>query len=341
MRDQYLYYKNLVSDNLRVCLSKNSKKYSKEKKIFVMLAADYENLGDLAITESQILFLKDNFKDYQIHCVYVLDTIKEYKSIKKSLNKNDIFTLIGGGNNGDLYEFIESKRRFILSKFQKNKIVSFPQSVFFSKDSIFKRNFVRLANKNQNLYFFAREGQSYERYNEMNINNVFLVPDIVFYYEKYVKKVKLKSKKDVLFIFRNDKEKLITDDYEKKFLEEIKNRNINYSFSDTCDIVYNDNRTELINKFINNLSNKKLVITDRLHGMILSYITDTPCIVIDNNNHKIKSTYDTWLNNQNFIKMVDFKKEISFLIDELLSLEKIEKENLLEYYDKLLKILKK
>ena len=41
----------------------------------------------------------------------------------------------------------------------------------------------------------------------MNIENTFLVPDIVFYYEKYIKKIKLSDKSGVSFIFRNDKEK--------------------------------------------------------------------------------------------------------------------------------------
>lgn len=341
MKDAYLYYKNLLSSNFHAMFSRNTQKNIDNKKIYVMLAANYPNLGDLAITESQLLFLKDNFPDYKIVCVYVSDTLSEYRNIKKSLNKDDIFTLIGGGNNGDLYEFIESNRRFLLSKFRKNKIVSFPQSVVFSKDSIFKRKFIKLAKQNKNSYFFAREKQSYDRYKNMNIENTFLVPDIVFYYEKYIKKSKLSDKSGVSFIFRNDKEKSMSNSYENMFLEEIKNRKLDYAYADTCDIVYNDNRLELLNNFINNLSQKKLVITDRLHGMILAYITDTPCIVIDNNNHKIKSTYDTWLKNQNFIKMINSEEEIPKLIDELLKLKKIEKEDLSKYYKNLLSILNK
>lgn len=341
MKDAYLYYKNLLSSNFHAIFSRNTQKKIDNKKIYVMLAANYPNLGDLAITESQLLFLKDNFPNYKIVCVYVSDTLSEYKNIKKNLNKDDIFTLIGGGNNGDLYEFIELNRRFLLSKFGKNKIVSFPQSVVFSKDSIFKRKFIKLAKKNKNSYFFAREKQSYNRYKDMNIENTFLVPDIVFYYEKYIKKIKLSDKSGVSFIFRNDKEKSMSNSYENMFLEEIKKRKLDYVYADTCDIVYNDNRLELLNNFINNLSQKKLVITDRLHGMILAYITDTPCIVIDNNNHKIKSTYDTWLKNQNFIKMINSEEEIPNLIDELLKLKKIEKEDLSKYYQNLLSILNK
>ena len=45
--------------------------------------------------------------------------------------------------------------------------------------------------------------------------------------------------------------------------------------------------------------------------------------------------------NQNFIKMINSEKEIPKLIDGLLKLKKIEKEDLSKYYKKLLAILNK
>ena len=47
------------------------------------------------------------------------------------------------------------------------------------------------------------------------------------------------------------------------------------------------------------------------YGMILSYITDTPCIVFSNNNWKIKSTYETWLRGQDIVHV--FNPENSYL----------------------------
>ena len=44
-----------------------------------------------------------------------------------------------------------------------------------------------------------------------------------------------------------------------------------------------------------NFSSSKIVITDRLHGLIFSKITSTPCIAIDNSNNKIRETYNAWL----------------------------------------------
>ncbi|WP_423202829.1 polysaccharide pyruvyl transferase family protein [Morganella morganii] len=52
-------------------------------------------------------------------------------------------------------------------------------------------------------------------------------------------------------------------------------------------------------------SNSKLVVTDRLHGMIFAFITNTPCLVIRNSNHKIEETYKNWISNFNYIKLIN------------------------------------
>ena len=46
-------------------------------------------------------------------------------------------------------------------------------------------------------------------------------------------------------------------------------------------------------KIIKQFSKSKLVVTDRLHGMILSVITGTNCIAFDNSSGKVSGVYDT------------------------------------------------
>ena len=56
--------------------------------------------------------------------------------------------------------------------------------------------------------------------------------------------------------------------------------------------------------------------------MILSYITKTPCIVFNNNNWKIESTYNTWLQDQNIVRLFnseninEFNQLISFMMNQ-------------------------
>lgn len=58
-----------------------------------------------------------------------------------------------------------------------------------------------------------------------------------------------------------------------------------------------------MNKF-KDFQKSKLVITDRLHGMVFCAISGTPCIAFSNYNHKVKGTYD-WIKDLDYIKYVD------------------------------------
>ena len=60
------------------------------------------------------------------------------------------------------------------------------------------------------------------------------------------------------------------------------------------------------------------MITDRLHGMIFAYITNTPCIAIDNSNGKVKNFYKTWFeDNDCSVRFFDRNYRIEDLTDLL------------------------
>ena len=59
-----------------------------------------------------------------------------------------------------------------------------------------------------------------------------------------------------------------------------------------------------------------LVVTDRLHGMVFAAITATPCVVLDNYNHKIRETYK-WLEHLPYIRYVSELQELNIAIQEL------------------------
>lgn len=283
------------------------------KVAFIMFAANYNNLGDIAITKAQTEFLKSNLsKDYEIVPISVEKTFHVYKSMKKAINKDTIITLIGGGNSGTTYEFIEWPRRFVLKKFKKCRIISFPQSVYYGKsdcDNLYKKEFISICKKCNNLTLIAREQQSYDIYKEMLGNSVriLLTPDIVF----SLNEIEKTDRKGVSLIFRNDIEKAIDSKTEEKMKNYCKIKEYQVTYDDTCDVHITGNGFYELLIFINKIKKKELVITDRLHGMILAYITGTPCIVLDNNNHKIKSTYDTWLSDCGRITLIDKDDDLS------------------------------
>ncbi|MGD4317394.1 hypothetical protein QT621_23200, partial [Xanthomonas citri pv. citri] len=68
---------------------------SVRKRAFVFLAADYGNIGDLAISSAQEKFIKENLTDYEVFPVPISKTRIWLDSIKKQVNSEDIITIIG------------------------------------------------------------------------------------------------------------------------------------------------------------------------------------------------------------------------------------------------------
>ena len=314
---------------------------SLENTILVMLAADYNNLGDVAITYAQKDFLKKTFKDKNVIEVTVKDTVKMFLDIKKKITSNTMITIIGGGNTGDRYELIERYRRFIIRNFRKNKIIIFPQTIDFSDTKYGKYSLNRSINdysKNKNMIICARESKSEEIYKKQFANKVILIPDIVFSlnYEKNSKR------SGIALMLRDDNEKSLKNEDKTKLVKKLSELYGSILISDTCISNFeNNDKYKLLFDKIDEIASKKVVITDRLHGMIFCYITKTPCIVMPNNNHKILKTYENWLKDCNYIKLI--KKfdldEIIKNVDMLNSLNEIlpsdiidKKHNELKYF---------
>lgn len=313
--------------------------------IFIFFAADYNNLGDLAITYAQEEFIRNSIttNDTEIIKVFESETYLWVKEIRKLPVSHVLITLIGGGNNGSLYEFIEEPRRFILKALKKYKIVSFPQTVIFEntlKALPYKQEFNKLCERCCNLTLVAREQMSYSFYRQIKNVEVLLTPDIVFSLTPLQYQTK---RHGIAFIFRNDKEKALKPELQEQLIHLARNQYNNLFFWDTCDIHYqNNNGKDLLDAFLKKLQTVQMAVTDRLHGMILCYISHTPCIVIDNNNGKIKATFDTWMGKQNFVKMFDTQDDIfvyQALLKELAALDHKFVRNMEKEFDKLKEIL--
>lgn len=263
-------------------------------KIIVALGADYGNLGDCAITYAQMKWLKRNFPEYEIIEFPISKTYSGMKSLKKVCRINDIITIVGGGNTGDLYWDIELCRQFIIKMFPKNKIISFPQTIDFSetkKGKKFLRKTVKVYAHHHDLTLCAREEYSYKFYKQyFTENRVMLVPDIVLTLNETIPQYK---RSGITICMRNDRESFISDK-EKSML--IKKLSLKYKIS--CYDTHIGNvtldekkRKDELNKIWTAFKQSECVITDRLHGMIFCAITGTPCIVLPNNNRKIDGVY--------------------------------------------------
>lgn len=181
-----------------------------KKNIYIFLAADYRNMGDVAITYAQKNFLKDYFSDFNIIEIPAEKTISYIYDIKKHIKKDDIITLVGGGNMGNIYEYYENLRRLVIRTFKNNMIISFPQTIDFTndKDGEFSMTLSsKVISNHKNIVIFAREENSYNIMKNTFECPVFLAPDIVLYLINDKKIINNNIRKNVGACFRNDKEK--------------------------------------------------------------------------------------------------------------------------------------
>lgn len=153
-----------------------------QKKIWIFDACDYGNLGDQAILYAQIKYLKKIFPNHRI----LISPISRFSQIQKNISKitkhEDLIFLQGGGNLGNYYLRAENIRREIVTLLPENKIILFPQTIYFSNDANGQKELLitkQIYNKHKHLLLIAREETSYNVM-QKNFNcPIILLPDIV------------------------------------------------------------------------------------------------------------------------------------------------------------------
>ena len=285
------------------------------KNIFVFLAGFYQNLGDMAITYSQIKFLEKTYPDANIVAVSSTKTYEAVKTIRKHISSNDIITIIGGGNMSDMYSSLEAARLYVVKNFPNNRIISFPQTMAFSDTKrgikLRKRSYKVYA-KHKNLALFVREQNSLERVKKYFTGvDIGYCPDIVLSLNKVEP---IMERTNVVCCLRSDKEQNLSDSHKQKIVSAVKSEFPDAEFVDTVDVSLEECTPEryeqTLENFWNKLRKSRVVITDRLHCMIFCAITGTSCVVFDNSNHKISAVYNEWLKDISYIKLLtDEQKE--------------------------------
>jgi len=306
--------------------------------IIFMLACDYNNIGDALIRESQIQFL-ERYSSRKVYAINYGDTFKYLKDIKKRATEKTIIALTGGGDTDDRYTGIEISGN-------RCKIIGFPQTIDYSNSNrgrYYKNKTMRAYAQNKNFIFTSREKKTYGAAKKLFSNKILLTPDIVFSHRQINNP--LNKREGIGLLLRKDEE---INPISKKIPSLLKTLNENGVKIDSSDMTVSAFNKRNIKKYIKVkiefAKTKKLVITDRLHGMILCYITNTPCIVFPSCNHKIIETYNNWLNgNQNFIYLVNEKNISSFQrkAKELLSLKNVIKKPLDDEFSPLIATITK
>lgn len=310
-----------ISGSIFAFKLKQKLKKSTTSRIFLIGTPLHGNLGDHAIAFAEKMLIVENLKKYELIDIQFNAVNQSIKVMKNLINKEDILILNGGGNFGIEYFEEEELRRQVILNFQMQKVILFPQTIYFGDSDQGKEELKKsksIYNAHPNLALVAREKKSYEiMRREFSNNKVLLTPDIVLYLNQSNPVAK---RNDILLCFRKDVESILNDEIKEELIRNISLKR-NVIVTDTVvDYSIKKSKREKELFYIWALfKSSELVITDRLHGMVFAAITSTPCIVISNYNHKVKGTYD-WIKHLPYIKFVENPNNVLGHIDELLSL---------------------
>ncbi len=292
--------------------------------VFLLQTPMHGNLGDHAIAEAEKKLIQDILPD-RVFVELPSSIIKRMPHfVHYIVGKNPVL-IHGGGFLGDLWHRESDIVANIVSMFPQNRIIIFPQTMYYDyneqRKSSFKRD-IMLFGKHKDIWIFLREKVSYEFcIKTFPAVHAMLVPDIVFYLNGITAKP---SSQGILLCLRDDSEKVLSDDNENELYNILHSRFPQQKIIRTDTIgssfISPGKRGDLVNELISDFSRARLVITDRLHGMIFSAISKTPCIAFGSVSHKTKGVYE-WLKNFNGIIYIDDFSDINSAIDQLLCAE--------------------
>lgn len=298
------------------------------RNIYLIGTPMHSNIGDNAIAFAEVDFLEScGFNNKNIKEITVKEYCK-YKSrfLKKMNKRKNVVCMHGGGNMGNQWLIEELFRREVMKDLCSNPMIIFPQTFFYSGDEEGKTELQKSKlyyNGRKNLTIAAREETSYRLMKKSYpLTNVMLTPDIVFslYPEKL--HIGFEDRKGVLFVLRADGERILSDEDEHYLFMVVSQRYSEFRITDmyTELPVEKTKRKALIVSKLNEFAKVKLVITDRLHAMIFCALSETPCVVLRNNNHKIESTYK-WISNLDYIQFAD---DVNMIEEMIKKIDKIE-----------------
>ncbi len=292
-------------------------------RLFLLNIPSHRNLGDHLISIAEQEFLKDYFPEREVILVTSADLYYSIRFALWDVCDSDVLCVTGGGFMGSLYD---EENRFlkIIKRYPNNKIVFFPQTIYYFQTDDGEKQ-IRTASwiyqSHHSLYVAARDQSTYDllvnRLMPEAKERAFLVPDMALY--KHCPQEQMRN--GVIWCLRDDAEVVDSND---SVVDNIKsclsNLDLEQRYTDTY-VSYSvamQDETQEVNNKLKEISSAKLVITDRLHGMIMSIITDTPVIALNNVSGKVGQAYKVWFKDIPFVRFVESASEVPSAIEELL-----------------------
>lgn len=268
----------------RPVLQKLQHASSEKKRVFLIGSPEHGNLGDHAIAQAELQFFSVHVplnKTYDISMPFYM---AYRRAIGKLVRQSDMVAISGGGWLGNVWYHNEKAVLDVVKRFNKNRIVIFPQTIWYQNINAARtihqmRYAKRVYTSHSNLTLCVREPASFALAKTL-CKNVLHVPDMCLYLDKR----QPSKRQDILLCFRRDSEITLSARFIRQIEDTLISRGVSFRYTTTVleKSVPLQLRNAALNKKFAEFSGARLVITDQLYPALFSVVTGTSCIVIDN-----------------------------------------------------------
>jgi pyruvyl transferase EpsI len=237
------------------------------------------------------------------------------------LNPDDVIVLHSGGNLGDRYMSTEGARRQLIQKFPHNRIISLPQTIYFTETdhgAMQRLKTQAIYQNHRHLTVLCRDVYSAHLADNLFPQTpTFCIPDFVLSLPLRNHPRNLEG--SILLCLRHD------SDIESAFLKEDKAQ-LFAKFKGRAKLidirreapVSPQERRDFVEATLVEFEQAAVIVTDRFHGLIFAIICQRPCVALPSIGHKM--TFGIrWFRDLPWVKWADNLEAVPKLVEALLA----------------------
>ncbi len=272
-------------------------------RVVLLNTPEHNNIGDYMITEITKKLFGEYLPEKEVVYISQNQIEKNWASVCTEIRLNDFIIINGGGSLGMLWSSGKAILS-ILEKFRKNKIVIFPQTMYFADTALKDSWILRYQNAVKScvdITICLREQISYGRAKEIfdEHTKIYIFPDVALMIPPQIFE---RERNGAIFALRNDIEGMTTDDDKERLKQILMGK---FNSVRIGSMRYERNMFEkaglaVIKRKLSEISSAELVVTDALHMVISCALTGTPCLAIDNLTGKVGGVYE-WIKSLEYI----------------------------------------
>ncbi len=293
----------------------------RKEKIILLGTPVHGNVGDHLIAESERIFFNKHFPESRfIDCT--MPFAKQYLPfIEKHVRGKDIICISGGGWLGTQWRHNEEFVRRVIGLFRENPIVILPQTVYYEQgEEEYAKKGAEIYAAHPRLLFCLRDQASYDyvvQHGFVNPEKAVLMPDFALLYPYESGPGNKRSK--IKLCFRDDRERTVPDSCAEEAARaaDLCGETETITTNETCQKISLRDRKAYIERKMKEIGEARLLITDRLHAMIIAELTRTPCLFTDNSSRKVSGVYE-WIRQLEWIRPIEKDRTIKEQIEEML-----------------------